>query len=255
MGVWFEEAGSGAPVVLLHSSAADARMWDPLWVELAARFRVVRLDFRGFGRSPWAAQEPYTDAGDVADVLDGLGVREAAVVGASHGGRVALEVATARPDLVGRLVLLAAGMGLPPTPELRAFGQAEDAFIEADDVEGAVRLNVDTWLGPEAGEAERIWVAEMQRTAFELQLAADPEPTAGHLPIDLAAITAPAVVVSGVHDLPYFQDTARTIAAGLASAELVELAWAGHLPSIERPGEVTRLLLDRLGDLSGRLSG
>ncbi|GAB1818468.1 alpha/beta hydrolase [Herbidospora sp. RD11066] len=248
MGVWFEEAGAGAPVVLLHSSVVDARMWDPLWEGLTARHRVVRLDFRGFGRSPWAADKPYTDASDVADVLDSLGVSGAAVVGASHGGRIALELATARADLVGRLVLLCAGMGLPPTPELKAYGEAEGALIEAGDVEGAVRLNVDTWLGPAAGERERVWVADMQRNAFELQLAADPEPEAGHLPLDLAAIAAPAVVVAGAHDLPYFRESARVIAAGLASAELVELDWAGHLPSIERPEEIARLLPGWLGD-------
>lgn len=246
LGVWFEESGSGAPVVLLHAGVADARMWDPLMAALTARFRVVRLDFRGFGRSPWAADQPYTDASDVADVLDALGVGGAAVVGASHGGRIALELATARADLVGRLVLLNAGMDLPATPELRAFAEAEGAFIEAGDVEGAVRLNVATWLGPEAGERERAWLGDMQRHAFELQLAADPEPEAGHLPIDLSVITAPSVVVAGEHDLPYFRESAREIAAGLASAELVELGWAGHLPAIERPGEVAKLLLEWL---------
>ncbi|WP_066368495.1 alpha/beta fold hydrolase [Herbidospora mongoliensis] len=242
-GVWFEEAGAGAPVVLLHSGVADARMWDPMWEALTARFRVVRLDFRGFGRSPWAAEKPYTDASDVADVLDSLGVAGAVVVGASHGGRIALELATARPDLVGRLVLLNAGMGLPATPELKAFSEAEGALIEAGDVAGAVRLNVDTWVGPAAGERERASVSEMQRNAFELQLAADPEPEAGHLPIDLSVIAAPAIVVAGAHDLPYFQKTAEVIADGLASAELVVLDWAGHLPAIERPDETARLLL------------
>ncbi len=101
-------------MVLLHAGVADARMWDPLLAALTARFRVVRLDFRGFGRSPWAADKPSTDASDVADVLDSLGVSGAAVVGASHGGRVALELATARADLVGRLVLLNAGWSCRP---------------------------------------------------------------------------------------------------------------------------------------------
>ncbi|MFI0420631.1 alpha/beta fold hydrolase [Spongiactinospora sp. 9N601] len=142
--VYFEEAGSGDPVtVLLHSSTADGRMWDPLWPALGARSRVIRLDFRGYGRTPYASPVPYADCGDVAALL----------VGASYGGQVALEVATAHPELVGSLVLLDAGCGLPKTPDLRAFIAEEDRLLTAGEVEAAVRLNVDTWLGPEAGPA------------------------------------------------------------------------------------------------------
>ncbi|WP_199537363.1 alpha/beta fold hydrolase [Spongiactinospora gelatinilytica] len=120
--VYFQEAGSGDPVtVLLHSSTADGRMWDPLWPALTARSRVIRLDFRGYGRTPYASPVPYGDCGDVAALLTRLGLTRVLLVGASYGGQVALEVATAHPELVGGLVLLDAGCGLPKTPDLRAF--------------------------------------------------------------------------------------------------------------------------------------
>ncbi len=80
-----------------------------------------------------------------------------------------------------------------------------------------------------------------------------PSRTRGHLPIDPPSIAAPALVVAGAHDLPYFRDSAAAIAAGLASAELVELGWAGHLPAIERPDEIARLLLE--GSAGGRKAG
>ncbi|WP_432934241.1 alpha/beta fold hydrolase [Microbispora sp. CA-135349] len=67
MTVWHEERGSGEPVVLLHSSVADSGMWDPQWEPLGERFRVTRLDFRGHGRTPFVAEGPYSDAGDVAE--------------------------------------------------------------------------------------------------------------------------------------------------------------------------------------------
>lgn len=56
----------------------------------------------------------------------------------------------------------------------------------------------------------------------------------------------PTLVVSAAHDLPYFQMTARHLAGELASVTAVHLEWAGHLPSMERPGEITALILDHL---------
>ncbi|MFO7249957.1 MAG: alpha/beta hydrolase [Actinomycetes bacterium] len=235
-------------MLLLHSSAADSRMWDPQWPALTARFRAIRPDLRGYGGTPWAADRPYSDAGDVLALLDGLGVRRVAVVGASHGGRVALEVASARPGLVSRLVLLAAPCGLPATPELEAFAAEEMRLVEAGDLAGAAELNARTWLGPDATARTRAFLAEMQHRAYTLQLAADPEPEQLEGEIDLDRITVPALVVCGAHDLGYFRDSARHLAARLPRATLVELDWAGHLPSLERPEETTKLITGFLSD-------
>ncbi|MEO3854006.1 alpha/beta hydrolase [Acrocarpospora sp. B8E8] len=111
MSIWWEESGTGRPVVLLHSTSADAHMWDDVWEPLASAFRVIRLDLRGYGKSPLVAEKSYSNAGDVAELLDSLGIDGAAVVGSSGGGRVALELATIRPDLVSDLVLIAARPG------------------------------------------------------------------------------------------------------------------------------------------------
>jgi 3-oxoadipate enol-lactonase len=239
----YDDGGAGDAVLLLHSSAADARMWDPQWPELTARYRVIRPDFRGYGGTPYAAEEPYSDCGDVAGLLAELGLGPVAVVGASYGGRVALELATARPDLVSRLVLLAPAGDLPPTAELEAFDAAETRLIEAGDVAGAAELNARTWLGPAATPRARALVAEMQERAYRLQLAADPEPERREGSVDPARVTMPVLVVCGGHDMPYFRDTARDLAARLPRATLTELDWAGHLLGLERPEEITRLIV------------
>ncbi|GAA2912492.1 alpha/beta hydrolase [Streptosporangium fragile] len=242
----YDDGGAGDAVVLLHSSAADSRMWDPQWEPLTARFRVIRPDLRGYGRTSYAAEKPYTDPGDVAELLASLDLTRVALVGSSYGARVALELVTAHPALVSRLVLLNPGCGLPPTPDLAAFGAEEDRLLEAGDIEAAVELNARTWLGPETGPEARARQMEMQRDAFRAQLAADPEPSQLAGEIDLAAVTMPTLVVTGGHDLPYFRMTARHLAERLPSARLVDLEWAGHLPSMERPEEVTTLILDHL---------
>ncbi|MER6994502.1 alpha/beta hydrolase [Streptomyces sp. NPDC000410] len=256
----WDETGDGPAVVLLHSSVCDRRMWDAQFRSLAdAGHRVVRCDFRGFGETPAEAVRPYRDADDVIELLDTLGIERAALVGASFGGRVAVEIAARRPERVSALALLCAGLaGYEPGPALRDFDAREDELIEAGDLAGAVELNVNTWLGPEADEAVRERVRLMQRHAFDVQLAADeaaeeaavaagetePEPDDPH--IDPAAVEAPTLVVTGAHDVPDFRAMSARLAELVPGARTTELAWAGHLPSLERPAEITALLTDFL---------
>ncbi|MFF3071362.1 alpha/beta fold hydrolase [Kitasatospora sp. NPDC057904] len=243
-------AGTGPAVLLLHSSVCDRRMWDAQWQPLAdAGYRVVRCDFRGFGDSP-LADRPYSDAGDVLALLEHLGIESAALIGASHGGRVALTVAALRPHAVSALALLGAGMpGHEPSATLRAFGAREDELIEAGDVAAAVELNVSTWLGPDADEEARESVRRMQRHAFEVQAEATGGPDREE--VDLTRITAPTLAVSGAHDLPDFREIAAALPVRLPGARHLELPWAGHLPNLERPHEVTRMLVDFLADTAG----
>jgi 3-oxoadipate enol-lactonase len=244
-----EVTGSGPPVVLLHAGVCDRRMWEPLLPELAHRFLIIRPDFRGFGDSP-LPPEPYADAEDLATLLDHLQVSDAAVVGSSFGGRVALELAALHPDRVRELVLLcAAHRGVPPSQTALDFGEDENQLLEAGDLEGAVRLNVETWLGPEATEDVRTAFAIMQRHAFEVQLAAeaaDPGPEQRLVGVDPTTIAVPTVVVEGELDMDHFRTVAQTLAEQIPGAELVSLPWAGHLPSLERPDAVITLLLDVL---------
>lgn len=226
-------------------------MWAPVAQALAADHRVVAPDLRGFGATPLSG-EPYADADDVVHLLDTLGIERAAVVGASFGGRVALELATRHPDRVGSLVLLcAAHRGLEVTdPVLLAFGEREDALVEAGDVEGATALNVETWAGPDMGAQARDALSTMQRHAFEVQLAADeldPPPQPERVEVDPAHVAVPTLVVSGAHDVQHFRDLAALLAREIPAAEHVELDWAGHLPALERPDDTAALLRTRLG--------
>jgi 3-oxoadipate enol-lactonase len=103
-------------------------------------------------------------------------------------------------------------------------------------------------LGPQASEKTGALVHAMQARAFELQLVAD---TAGPVvpdEIDLARIRAPALIVAGALDLDYFRSVASHLAASLRRARLVTLDWAAHLPSLERPDDVTSLVLAFLSE-------
>ena len=241
-------AGSGEAVVLLHSGMCDRRMWDPQWGPLARRFTVVRCDLRGFGATA-LPDEPFSNADDVLSVLDHLGVERASLIGSSLGGRVALEVAAGRPHRVAKLALLCPALrGLPLTEAVRRFALREDELLERGQIAEATALNVRTWLGPQASEKTGALVHAMQARAFELQLAADTGGPVVPDEIDLARISAPALIVAGALDLDYFRSVARHLAASLPRARLVTLDWAAHLPSLERPEDVTSLMLAFLSE-------
>ncbi|MDD9378383.1 alpha/beta fold hydrolase [Streptomyces sp. ZAF1911] len=234
-------------VVLLHSSVCDRRMWEPQWRPLlAAGFRVVRPDFRTCGGSP-AAEAPYSDHGDVRELLDHLGIRRAAFVGSSYGGRVALTLAALQPELVSALALLCpARPAQRRGPALLDFNAAEAALLDAGDVEGAARLNARQWLGPEADEAAHALVRAMQLGNFRGAEGADGDHELPEPAFEPAAVTAPVLGIGGAHDIPEFRDVPAELASLIPGAVHVELPWAGHLPSLERPEEINQLLLDFL---------
>lgn len=249
MTISYDVAGDGPTVVLLHSTVCDRRMWDPQVPVLAkAGYRVVRCDFRGYGDSP-VPDRPSSDADDVVEVLDALGAEQVTLVGASGGGRVALEIAAGRPERVTALALLCtAWAGHEFGAAVRAFGAREDVLLEAGDVAGATALNVEMWVGPAADDAARELVRRMQQRAFDVQLAAPEEFPPVRTEPDLAAITARTLLVSGAHDVVDFREIAVALAGRIAGARHVELDWAGHLPSLERPDATNELLLDFLRD-------
>ncbi|MGH3424358.1 MAG: alpha/beta fold hydrolase [Nocardioidaceae bacterium] len=252
MTIDYEVSGAGSTVVLLHAGVCDRRMWGPQARDLAdAGYRVVLPDLCGFGRTP-APVHPQSDADDVIAVLTELGIERTALVGASYGGAVAAEIAARFPARVGALVLLSSALAThEPSSELRAFAAREDDLLEAGDVDGAVELNVATWLGPEADEQTRDDVRRMQRRAFDLQLHADEVEEIEH-EFDPGTIVAPTLVVSGAHDLVDFGQIADELGRRIGDARREQLDWAGHLPTLERAREGFELVRGFLDDVWGR---
>ncbi|KAA2267063.1 alpha/beta fold hydrolase [Solihabitans fulvus] len=243
-------AGAGPTLVLLHSSVCDRRMWDPQWVALLdAGYRVVRPDFRGFGDTP-PGTEPYSDAEDVLELFDTLGVSQAVVIGASFGGRIAQEFAARWPDRVAALALLCAGTpGHTPSPDLLAYAKRQEVLLSAGDVVGAVEFNVETWLGPTADDRARDQLRRMLGHTLDVRLTAGNGAERHTTEVDVASIAVPALVVGAAHDVVDFRDIALDLAERLPGARYVELPWSGHLPALERPAEITALLLDFLAEV------
>jgi len=240
-------------VVLIHAGICDSRMWDPQWETFRPSHRVLRYDMRGFGRSP-VGPDSYSNAGDLIDLLEQQGVAKASLVGVSMGGRVALEVAIARPELVDALVLVGAGFpGHDWSAEMNAADEAEMAALKRGDLDAAVEVALRTWVDgprrrPEDVDSDvRARVAEMQRRAYELQLpvweTAEEEPLVSDLSERVGEVDAPTLVLVGEEDVRDMHEIAGRLERELPNARRASIANTAHVPSMERPREFDQLVL------------
>ena len=221
-------------IVLVHAGICDASMWDGFDLPGAERHEV-----RGFGNTPLPESGEVSDADDLeARLSDG----PAALVGASFGGQVCLEVAARRPALVSELVLLASRVpDYEWSDEIIAFAEEEDRLLEEGDLDAAADLNARFWA---PSVAER--VRPMQRRSFELQVSSAAEALEPER-IDLGAIHARTLVVVGEEDRADFRAIAKRLADEIPDAELVTMPGVTHLPSLERPEETAALVRRFLG--------
>jgi 3-oxoadipate enol-lactonase len=205
---------------------------------LSERFDVVAPDLPGWGESPMP-EEPFSLVDAVIGFLPGH------LVGNSFGGAVALRTALAHQDLVQRLVLV--GAGLPAwdwTEEMRGYFAAEEAAIEAGDLDAATDVNLEFWVAREHWDEVR----PQQRRALELQTAhEEPETIWPEFPA-LSSLRAPTLVIVGDNDKSDFQAIAQHLAEEIPDADLAVVAGAGHLVGLDQPEELNALLLEFLAE-------
>ena len=154
---YYEVMGEGEPLVLLHAGIADSRMWDGQFEAFAGRYRVVRYDMRGFGRTVVTAGGPYSHHEDMRGLLDSLGIERACFVGCSMGGQTIIDFALEFPERTRALVLVGPAVGgfepdVDPPEEWDELVAADDA----GDFERVSELEVRVWVdGPYRG-ADRV---------------------------------------------------------------------------------------------------
>ncbi|MDQ4029845.1 MAG: alpha/beta hydrolase [Actinomycetota bacterium] len=238
-GLWYEESGSGEPVVLLHEGVVDSRIWAPVVPLLADRFRVVAYDQRGYGRSPiWDG--PYSPVDDLVGVLDAAGITRAALVGASRGGRIALATALLTPERVSALVLVGSGlpghrMVIEGTPEQEARWEAAE---ERGDTAELAELDLEIWarLGAD-GELRAMFLENAEASNADDPAAGEPD-----VKSRLGEIAVPTLVITGAEDVPAINEVGEILASGIPGARSARLDDADHMIPWRAPEELGRLV-------------
>lgn len=248
--IHYVEAGSGAPVILIHGLADNVAIWDPVIPALAARFRVIALDQIGFGRS----DKPLLNyrVSTLVDFLDvfltELKIERASLVGNSLGGWVAAAYALAHPERVERLVLSdAAGYAaLTKTMDSRALRALRVA--SRDDIR---------YLGPLAFHDKRFY--QDVDTAFKERVTAGDSYTVAQvldsmirgddaLDNKLQTLKQPTLVLWGREDKLIPLSFGEQFHREIVDSRLRIIDNCGHMPQLECPNEFSAAVLKFFSD-------
>jgi len=251
--LYYETAGAGTALVLIHSSFCDQRMWDDQFSAFAGVCQVIRYDLRGFGRSDWP-ETPFSFIEDLRELLGALKIERACVVGLSLGAYIAIDFAIVYREMTAGLVVAAAAPGGYKNSE--ALQQRMAAIFTAgrEDADRGIQLLLDD---PEVGYArqrpearERLTRMFMDnRRIFQLnpaliQVIAPPAVER------LAEITAPTLIIAGELDEPDLLAAADLLQSRIAGARQLTIQGAGHLSNMEKPAEFNRAVIDFLKSIS-----
>lgn len=256
-----EVVGSGDPIVFLHAGVCDSRMWRAQLDGVGAHNKAIAYDRRGFGETR-ADKEDFSAVADLMAVIDALADGEPVIlVGCSQGGGVALDAALRHPSCVRALILIAPNVtGAPEAiypPDIKGLmAQLKDAQELGDlDRVNAIRarLLLDGPLAPEgrvAGQARQLF---LDMNAIVLRS----PPSGANLDVApafprLNEISAPSLVMWGDLEFPHIQERCRHIATTMSNASGHELIGTAHLPSLDRPAEITGLLVEFISRCAGR---
>jgi len=251
--LYYEDEGSGHPVLLIHGHTMDRRVWDPVMPGLfGADLRVLRPDLRGHGRSarPDFGYHVSHHAADMAAVLDDAGIDSATVVGYSIGGAVALEMALTMPDIFCGLVLMSPVM--PDRPFEPAFmdNLREVARVaRSEGIEAAMHgpwasnpLFAYSFSKPGVREAAAAINRDFPGAEY-LATERDRVERSWTVPERLSEIGIPTAVIAGDHETPGFREYAEEAASGIPGAKIEIFENCGHLLPLEEPERVTQTII------------
>lgn len=252
--MYYEEAGAGKPLLLLHSGIADHRMWATQVHAFSSHYRVITPDFRSYGKSD-IPDAPYAHYIDIHEFTRQLGLTKVNVVGCSLGGKTALELAIAFPEIVEKLILVAPGLSGYEYKDMATLEQDKilERLIQDNDQEGVVDKLIDIWLvGLKRKRIEvtlraRSLVHDMIMDNYQTVIDRYPEKSPGFDVISrLSEIRRPLLVMIGDNDLPDMQKIAQLIVSAIPGGRKQILPDTAHLPNLEDPKLFNQTVLEFL---------
>jgi pimeloyl-ACP methyl ester carboxylesterase len=258
--LYYEMAGNGQPIVLIHAGVADNRQWNNEFVDLSQDYRVLRYDLRGYGKSCPVDGE-FSHMGDLIALLDKHHLDQSLVlIGCSMGGSLAVDFALEHPSSVKALVLVGSGpsglcLDVPNHPSKE---DAERAYNERD-LDLVAELEAKIWFDGMERTAQAV-NKDMRALALDmnrLALSHDDRRLGKRLPDTdtpaverLGELDVPVLVVVGEHDIPYSQAAADYMVENIPFSRKVVMEGAAHLANMDHPGRFQGAVRSFLDEIS-----
>jgi len=248
--IYYEDIGSGEPLILIHDGYLDRRMWDDQFDLFSRWSRVIRYDLRNHGLSHGQA-DTFSYHQDLSRLMDALGIQKAKIMGLSLGGSIAIDFALMHPERVSGLVLVSSTLG---GYELKdsALKAIEPKFADAmrrKDINTCAECFLRSWAdGPRRTPAQvdasvRRKVGEMYKaTMHRWNEYTSPRPLDPPALSRLTQIHTPTLFVLGDMDMPGIRDIASLICRDIPGARKVTIKGAGHMVNMEKPEEFNEVV-------------
>ncbi|MDX6638960.1 MAG: hypothetical protein QOJ01_2471 [Solirubrobacterales bacterium] len=254
-GIHLERSGAGEPLVLVHGSWGDCRVWDAVLPAFSRSFDVVAYDRRGHSRSsrPTGQGSIQEDVEDLAELIEALGLAPAHVAGTSWGGSIALRLSAARPELLRSVAVHEPPLfdlldgeveQWPELAELRADLTTVAALLEKDDLEAGARHYVDHVARTTGGWAaldngyRQVLVGNAPTYLDQCR-----DPAAMDIELgELAAFGGPVLVTYGDRRPPFFKRIVDRIVATMPGASAEPIPGTAHDPQVTHPDAYARAI-------------
>lgn len=252
----YEVEGAGHPLTLVHAGVAHLRMWDEQVAAFATKYRVIRYDTRGFGRTR-SDDVPFSNRDDLLALLDHLGVERTHLVGLSRGASIALDFTLEHPERISALVIGATAPGgfELETPELDATWEEMERLEEAKDWDALVEMETQFWTDGVGQSRDRVRGDVRERmVAWNLENYraeggnGQPQPLQPPALGRLGELSVPTLVTWGDLDVPDISAGGQVMASGIRGARRHVFPGAAHMINLEYPDEFNQLVLDFLAE-------
>jgi pimeloyl-ACP methyl ester carboxylesterase len=250
--IYYEIAGEGQPFVMIHAGVADHRQWNNEFAYFANRFRVLRYDMRGYGKSEPVEGE-FSHLQDLTALLDYLHIEQPVILmGCSMGGGLAMNFALTQPSRVKALIMVGSGPGgleldVPTPPK---FAEAEKAW-KAGDLDLVAEIETQIWFDGQGRTPDQV-NQEMRQLLYDMNriaLANEAKELGKRLPDTetpaverLSELHIPVLAIVGDQDTPYIQAAGDYMLEKIPSAQKVIIEDAAHLPNMDHPEEFQRVV-------------
>lgn len=255
--LYYEVAGSGPAILLIHAGVADCTMWDPQFDLFSQNYRVIRYDTRGFGKSRTKTTD-FSNRQDIVDLLTFLGVDRACVTGISRGGQIAIDFTLEHPERVTALIAVAAGVSgyeykagedEIATHEIELFNHMDElweknAFDELADIESHIWADGPSQPVGRASPEVRNYLRRIVRLNYTRQDGKiTPQPLSPPAVNRLAEIRVPTLILVGEYDGIATLEIADYLEREIRGARKVVFPATAHMVPLEKPARFNEIVL------------
>lgn len=256
--LYYEVAGSGDPIVLIHGNAGDRRHYDGQFEVFAKSHKVIRYDVRGFGKSALPVQgESYSHHDDLKALLEYLGISKSHIAGYSMGCGFAIDFALAYPEMSSSIIAVGpwvGGYNSPAVEELvKDLGKVTSILKESGTRAAAEHFINAPCFNPHMISSQvKDRITEMGYDySFWQWINKDPrrylDPPAAQ---QLHRIGVPTLIITAEYDIVACREIADLLELKIPNAKKVDIADATHFMLMEKPAEFNKIVLDFLSKIT-----